>query len=73
LAAEGLPDYTRAQTEITAKTANATLAAQLQIQPGAAVLRTVAINIDSGGAPIEYGRTWFAGERVALTLGAEAG
>jgi GntR family phosphonate transport system transcriptional regulator len=73
LAAEGLPDYTRAQTEITAKTANATLAAQLQIQPGAAVLRTVAINIDSGGVPIEYGRTWFAGERVALTLGAEAG
>jgi GntR family transcriptional regulator, phosphonate transport system regulatory protein len=73
LAAEGLPDYTRASTEITAKTATPTLAAQLQLQPGAAVLRTVAINIDGAGQPVEYGRTWFAGERVALTLGAGEG
>lgn len=73
LVAEGLPDYTRASTEITAKSASPTLAAQLQLQPGAAVLRTVAINIDGAGQPVEYGRTWFAGERVALTLGAEDG
>jgi GntR family transcriptional regulator, phosphonate transport system regulatory protein len=33
----------------------------------------VAINIDGAGQPIEYGRTWFAGERVALTLGAGEG
>jgi GntR family transcriptional regulator, phosphonate transport system regulatory protein len=72
-AAHDLPDYIRASTEITAKSATPTLAAQLQLQPGAALLRTVAINVDGAGRPVEYGRTWFAGERVALTLGAAEG
>jgi GntR family phosphonate transport system transcriptional regulator len=68
-AAHGLADYTRARTEITAKTASATLAAQLQLPTGAAILRTVSVNVDEAGKPVEYGRTWFAGDRVALTLG----
>lgn len=72
-AALGLTDYTRASTEITAKPATATMAAQLQLPAGAALLRTVAVNVDGAGQPVEYGRTWFAGERVALTLGADAG
>ena len=72
-AAHGLSDYTRASTQITAKSATPTMAAQLQLAVGAAVLRTVAVNVDGAGQPIEYGRTWFAGERVALTLGADAG
>jgi GntR family phosphonate transport system transcriptional regulator len=70
-AAHGLADYTRASTEITAKTATPTLAAQLQLPSGAAILRTVAINVDAEGRPVEFGRTWFAGDRVALTVGAE--
>ena len=69
-AAHGLTDYTRASTQITAKSATPTLAAQLQLPAGAALLRTVAVNVDASGAPVEFGRTWFAGERVALTLGA---
>lgn len=70
-AAHGLADYTRASTEITAKPATPTLAAQLQLPSGAAILRTVAVNVDAEGRPVEFGRTWFAGDRVALTLGAE--
>ena len=35
------------------------------------LLRTVAVNVDAEGRPVEFGRTWFAGDRVALTLGAE--
>ena len=70
-AAHGLADYTRASTEITAKPATPTLAAQLELPAGAAILRTVAVNVDAEGAPVEFGRTWFAGDRVALTLGAE--
>ncbi|MBF9047514.1 phosphonate metabolism transcriptional regulator PhnF [Rhodobacterales bacterium LSUCC0031] len=69
-AAHGLTDYTRASTQITAKAATATMAAHLQLAVGAALLRTVAVNVDGADKPVEYGRTWFAGERVALTLGA---
>jgi GntR family phosphonate transport system transcriptional regulator len=66
-------DYTRASTEITAKIATPTLAAQLQLPNGAALLRTVAVNVDGQGQPVEFGRTWFAGDRVALTLGPPEG
>lgn len=68
-AAHGLHDYTRARTEVTAKAASPTLAAQLHLPPGAPVLRTVGVNVDTAGVPVEYGRTWFAGDRVSLTLG----
>jgi GntR family phosphonate transport system transcriptional regulator len=71
-AAHGIDDYTRARTEITAKPADATLAAQLRLSPGAPILRSVGVNVDPGGAALEYGRTWFAGDRVTLTLGADA-
>ncbi|KPQ17254.1 MAG: phosphonate transport system transcriptional regulator PhnF [Rhodobacteraceae bacterium HLUCCO18] len=71
-AAHGIDDYTRARTEITAKPADATLAAQLRLSPGAPILRSVGVNVDAGGTALEYGRTWFAGDRVTLTLGADA-
>ena len=66
--AGGVADYTRASTRIDAKLASPTLALHLQIAEGAPVLRTISINVDAGGTPIEYGRTWFAGDRVTLTL-----
>lgn len=72
LAAHGIDDYTRARTEITAKPADATLAAQLRLPPGAPILRSVGVNVDAAGGAVEYGRTWFAGDRVTLTLGADA-
>jgi GntR family phosphonate transport system transcriptional regulator len=68
LAAEGLADYTRASTRLTARLASPLQARQLQLAPGAPLLRAVSINVDAGGRPVEYGRTWFAGERITLTL-----
>ncbi|HKL55878.1 MAG: phosphonate metabolism transcriptional regulator PhnF [Roseovarius sp.] len=65
---QGVPDYTRAWTRLTAKRANPTQALHLQISEGAPILRTVSLNVDPDGKPVEYGRTWFAGDRVTLTL-----
>lgn len=68
LAACGLADYIRAETRLTAKTATPVLANALRIAPGAPVLRTVSINVDAQGMPVEHGTTWFAGDRVTLTV-----
>jgi GntR family transcriptional regulator, phosphonate transport system regulatory protein len=68
LAVCGVPDYTRLETRITAHLADGLQALALHIPQGAPLLRTVAINVDSGGEAIEYGQTWFAADRVALVL-----
>lgn len=68
LKAGGVRDYTRAWTRLTAKTASATQALHLRISEGDPILRSVGLNVDDGGRPIELGRTWFAGDRVTLTL-----
>lgn len=67
LAAEGVADYTRASTRLTAKAARGALAARLHLPEGAPILRSVSLNVDAAGVPVEYGHTWFAGERVTLT------
>ena len=72
LAGCGLTDYTRAETRLTAKLASPVQALALQVQQGAPILRSVSVNIDSAGVPVEYGTTWFAGDRVTLTLNPEA-
>ncbi|PRY77243.1 GntR family phosphonate transport system transcriptional regulator [Yoonia maritima] len=64
----GVTDYTRASTRMTAKLANPTQALHLRITEGAPILRSVGINVDLDGAPIEFGHTWFAGDRVTLTV-----
>lgn len=71
LRASGLEDYTRQETRLTAKLATPLLALHLQVKEGAPILRSVAINADAAGKPVEYGTTWFAGDRVTLTLSAE--
>jgi GntR family phosphonate transport system transcriptional regulator len=70
LAALGLDDYTRRETRLTAQLADPVLALALLVRPGAAVLQSVAVNVDARGVPVEYGTTWFAGERVTLTVAA---
>ena len=65
----GVADYTRASTRLTAKAAKPVLALTLRLPPGAPVLRSVAINVDEQGRPVEFGTTWFAGDRVTLTVG----
>ncbi|MFK7878357.1 phosphonate metabolism transcriptional regulator PhnF [Roseobacter sp.] len=61
-------DYTRASTRLTAVRASATQALHLQVTEGDPLLRSSGVNVDEAGVPVEYGRTWFAGDRVALTL-----
>ena len=68
LQAHGVTDYTRSQTSLTAKTASATIALHLRLAEGAPVLRAVSVNVDPEGRPVEYGRTWFAGDRVTLMV-----
>jgi GntR family phosphonate transport system transcriptional regulator len=68
LRASGLSDYTRASTRFNATLATATQALHLRTTEGAALLRTVSLNVDSHGTPVEFGQTWFVGDRVTLTL-----
>ena len=68
LAEGGLADYTRASTRLTAKAADAILALHLRVAEGSPVLRTVALNVDAAGKPVEFGTTWFAGDRVTLSV-----
>ncbi|MEX5729460.1 GntR family phosphonate transport system transcriptional regulator [Rhodovulum iodosum] len=71
LARLGVTDYTRASTRLTAKLATATQALHLQVGEGAPILRTVSVNVDANGQPVEYGHTWFAGDRISLTVAPE--
>ena len=68
LADVGVADYTRASTRLTAVRATATQALHLQVREGDPLLRSTGVNVDDAGVPVEYGRTWFAGDRVTLTL-----
>ncbi|MBK1634461.1 phosphonate metabolism transcriptional regulator PhnF [Rhodovulum adriaticum] len=72
LARFGVTDYTRASTRLTAKLATPTQALHLSCREGAPILRTVSINIDPDGRPVEYGHTWFAGDRVSLVVTPDA-
>jgi GntR family phosphonate transport system transcriptional regulator len=71
LAAGGVADYTRAHTRITAESASPVDALALHLRPGDPLLRSVSLNRDPEGRAIEYGSTWFAGDRVALTLASD--
>ena len=68
---EGVADYTRASTRLNAEAAGPMHALRLRLSHAAPLLRAVSVNIDAEGRPVEYGRTWFAGERVTLTIGDE--
>lgn len=68
LKANNVPDYTRAWTRLTAKRATSTQALHLCLTEGDPILRSVALNVDADQAPVEFGTTWFAGDRVTLTL-----
>lgn len=64
----GVDDYTRASTRLTAVRATATHALHLQVAEGDPLLRSSSVNVTEDSTPVEYGRTWFAGDRVTLTL-----
>lgn len=64
----GVEDYVRASTRLTATTADATQALHLRVREGAPLLMTEALSKDQAGLPVEHGRTWFASERITITL-----
>lgn len=64
----GVSDYTRASTRLTAVRATATHALHLQVSEGDPLLKSSNVDVDGSGVPVEFGRTWFAGDRVTLTL-----
>lgn len=68
LARVGVPDYTRASTRLTAVLADATQALHLQLREGDPLLRSTGVNVDGDQQPVEFGRGFFAGDRVTLTL-----
>lgn len=68
LAEVGVADYTRRSTRIVALRANATQALHLHLAEGDPLLRTTSLSVDQSGVPVEFGRTYFAGDRVTLTV-----
>ncbi|WP_108815527.1 phosphonate metabolism transcriptional regulator PhnF [Loktanella sp. Alg231-35] len=64
----GITDYTRASTRLTAVLATPTHALHLHLREGDPVLKSTGVNVDAAQIPVEYGRTFFAGDRVTLTL-----
>jgi GntR family transcriptional regulator, phosphonate transport system regulatory protein len=67
-AALGVADYTRRQSRISARMPTAEVASQLRQPATRPALYVSSVNVDVGGTPIEYARTWFAGDRVTLTV-----
>ncbi|MGB4117931.1 MAG: phosphonate metabolism transcriptional regulator PhnF [Polaromonas sp.] len=64
----GVADYTRQQSRISACLPRADRADHLSQASTRPVLQVTSVNVDASGVPIEYARTWFAGDRVTLTV-----
>ena len=64
----GVADYTRASTRMTAVIATAAQAVTLEVPEGAPLVKTTFLNVAMDGPPVEFGRTWWASDRVTLTL-----
>ncbi len=72
----GLADYLRQSTTVTARHADTGDLKDLKLSPGAIVLVTIAINVDTEGSPVQYSETRFAADRIELHIpaaGTEAG
>jgi GntR family transcriptional regulator, phosphonate transport system regulatory protein len=67
----GIEDYLRAETRVNAESASPTQALHLGIREGDPLLRTEALNVTPEGLRIERGLTWFAGDRVTLSLASD--
>ncbi|MDB5845403.1 MAG: putative HTH-type transcriptional regulator YurK [Polaromonas sp.] len=67
-AALGVADYTRQESRITAQMPDANIAAHLRQPVSRPILEVQSVNVDTAGLPIEFATTWFAGDRVKLTV-----
>lgn len=63
----GVDDYTRRSSRISARLPTPVWAERLAQPSHRPALFVISINVDETGRPIEYARTWFAGDRVSLT------
>jgi len=68
LARLGLDDYTRQTTAIEARHASSEDLDLLGLSPGAIVLLTRSVDVDSTGRPIQYGESRFAADRIELLI-----
>ena len=68
LALLGVSDYLRASTGVEARHADEADANELQLSPGAIVLVTRALNVDTDGNPIQFSFTRFSADRVELVI-----
>lgn len=64
----GVDDYTRKQTRISAEIIDPQDAVLLEMPPGLPVLVLESINVDLTGTPIQYTRTRMAADRVQLVV-----
>ncbi|MEZ5665226.1 MAG: phosphonate metabolism transcriptional regulator PhnF [Burkholderiaceae bacterium] len=64
----GVADYTRVQSRISARLPSPEVAEQLRQASTRPALQVTSVNVDAEGRPIEFARTWFAGDRVTLTV-----
>lgn len=64
----GVEDYTRRESRISARLPRAEVALLLAQSPASPVLQVTSVNVDAQGQPVEYARTWFAGDLVTLTI-----
>lgn len=67
-AAEGLADYLRAATDVSARHADARERELLKLSPGAIVLEARAVNVDPDGVPVQCSWTRFAADRISLRI-----
>jgi GntR family phosphonate transport system transcriptional regulator len=67
----GVADYFRRSTLVSARHADADDLADLKLSPGAIVLVTIAVNVDTEGRPIQFSETRFAADRVELAVQSE--
>jgi GntR family transcriptional regulator, phosphonate transport system regulatory protein len=64
----GISDYFRRSTQISARHASDSDLADLRLSPGAIVLVTVYVNVDSDGRPVQFAETRFAADLVELSV-----
>ena len=64
----GVHDYVRKESRISARLPSVEVAAHLAQPVTCPVLQVTSVNVDAQGQAIEYARTWFAGDRVTLTI-----
>ncbi len=66
--AHGVADYIRHESRISARLPDARIASHLRQGTARPALYVTKVNTDMQGTPIEYAETWFAGDRVTLTV-----